>query len=158
MTNQELKVKKERFFKVSISAKSIILICFYLGLIFLIWYIIEYNHLDIYLIDDQDKSTGYLFTILVSIMLLLFLVSCGFIFDIKQTKYRLFIFIFILYLIIQGFTSIGFGFRFNTNFGLLVYENYESNTYHGIKFFTFNFVGFFIWIFIISLFFESEKE
>jgi len=150
-------VKKERRFKLSLD--FIIIFKFILVLLFALffWLILYYDHLDIYIVEVKTKNESYLFSIMVSIMLILFLVACGFVISIHKSKWKILIFAIIIYIIYLGFTTIGFGFRFKTNFGLLVYENYESNTYKGVKFFVFNFV-FWIVVFIVSLFFESEKE
>jgi len=157
MSNKELKPKKERFISISLDFLFILKVLLFLFAVFICWLILYYDHLDIYIVIVKTKNESYFFSILVSIMLLLFLVACGFVLSITKSKWKLLIFGIIIYIIILGYTNIGFGFRFKTNFGLLVYENYESNTYKGVKFFIWNIV-FFIIIFIISLFFETEKD
>lgn len=151
-------VKKERFFKIYFDLSTLLKILGYLTIIIFIWYILDQKYIIVYLTHPRSKNIGYFFTILVSIMLMLFLVSCGFVFELTSKKWKIIIFIFILWLIYEGLTNIGFGFRFRRNYGLLDYEYYESNSKHGIRFFIFNFYCLFVWIYIISLFFEREKK
>jgi hypothetical protein len=158
MSNKEFKAKKERLIKINVDFSFILKLLLYLLVLIGIYYILYMKYIYIYIVKDQSINEGYLFTILNSIMFLLFMVSCGFSFEIKEPKYKVFIFLLILYLIYYGFTKIGFGFEFRKNFGLLEYITYESNTHKGILFYIRNFLTLFVFIYIISLFFESEKN
>ena len=155
---EQMEVKKERLVHITISLKTILyIIIFFLG-IFFFWYILENEYLEIFITYPRSKNEGYFFTILVSIMLLVFIVACGFVFSYDKAYIKIGIILIILWLIIEGFYDIGIGLRFNRNFGLLEHETYESNSMQGVKFFILNFTTFWIFVFIISLFFASEKE
>ena len=55
-----------------------------------------------------------------------------------------------------SYKYLGIGIEFRTNFGLLEYEKFETNSYRGIRFFVHN-IYLLIILYFISLPFESEK-
>lgn len=157
MTNK-IVYKKERRLKVNIELMTILKLIVVISVLFLVFWIIYDKYIIIYITEPIDKNVGYLFTILVSVMMLLFLVACGFTIDFTSKNIKVLILIVVIYLIYLGFTNIGFGIRFRKNYDLLVYDIYESNSFVGILFFILNFSGLWIFVYIISLFFETEKE
>jgi len=157
MTNK-IVYKKERRFKVNIELMTILKLIILLGLLFLAFWIIYDKYIVIYITEPIDKDVSYLFTILVSLMMLFFLVGCGITIGATSRNIKILIVIIIVYLIYLGYTNIGFGIRFRKNFHLLVFDIYESNSYKGILFFILNFLDFWIFVYIISFFFETEKE
>jgi len=157
MTNK-IVYKKERRFKINIELMTILKLIILLGLLFLAFWIIYDKYIVIYIIEPINKDVGYLFTILVSLMILFFLVGCGITIGTTSRNIKIFIVIVIVYLIYLGYTNIGFGIRFRKNFHLLIFDTYESNSYKGILFFILNFLDFWIFVYIISFFFETEKE
>lgn len=157
-SNERLVIKKERRFKLSLSFRTFCYILLYLCVLIFIWYIITYKYIKVYLVEPNTKNEGYFYSVLNSLMLLIFLIACGFTFNMSSKKFKLIIFFVILFLILEGWTTVGIGIRFRENYGLLIHDTYESNSKEGIEFFIFNFFVFWIYVFIISLFFESEKE
>lgn len=155
---QPIEVKKERLFTISMSFITLMYIILIAVVLFFIWVILYFDHLRIEIIGTENaKYETYTFSILVSIMLILFLVACGFFIDIQKNYWRFVFVVIIIYLIYLGFTYISLRFTFNTNLGLLNYEVYDSGTKKGVKFFVLNFYPFWFFVWIISLLFESEK-
>lgn len=151
-------VKKERLFSISIDFVTLLYIILIAFVIFFIWVILYFDHLRIELINRENaKYETYTFSILVSIMLILFLVACGFFINIQKNIYKFLFFVFIIYVLYLGFTYVSLRFTFNTNLGLLNYEIYDSGSKKGVRFFVDNFFPFWFFIWIISLIFESEK-
>ena len=154
----KIKVKKERLFHINLNLWSILKIFGFIIGIILFYLALENKLIEVHIIESKNTNESYLFTILNSMMLLLFMVSCGFQITIKQGKWKLVVIIIIIYILYLGFTEIGIQIIFNKNFGLLLYKTYESNTKSGVKFFIYNFFTFWIFVYIISFIFESEKE
>lgn len=129
-------------------------------IIIIVWYIYFIRKsFKIYIVYPQaSRNTAYFYIVLVSIMLLVFIVSCGFTFDIKNKKTKFLIFMLIIVFIIYGLSEISIGLRIREDFNLLTQKEYEGNNIKGVKFFIYNFSSFWIFIYIISLFFESEKQ
>ncbi len=159
--NQQLIVKKERFFKIDIPLPFILKVIGYIGILFIIWCILFYfKYVKIYITYPKtSRNTRYFYITLVSIMLLVFMVACGFVFDIKNKKTKFFLFCIILILIIYEYTEIGLGIRFRGKYAnlLLEHKRLESDNINGIYFFILNFLGFWIFIYLLSFLFESEK-
>lgn len=149
---KNLTVKKERRFRVGISLRTIIYIILIILLIIFIIFILVKEHLVLYFTREGSIYEIYLFSILVPLMLLIYLLSCGISISFSTNAIvKLLILGIIIYLIYLGYTTIGIGIQFATNFDLLNYEFYESNSYRGIKFFMWNYFPFFFFIYIISI-------
>lgn len=160
MSERNLTVKKERLFHINISLKAIFYVLLFILAILGYWYIVVYKeYIHIYFTEKKtDTSELYLYTVLVSIMTLLYFVACNFSFDVKKQKYRIVILGFIIYMIYLGFNNVGIGITFNESFDLLTHDTYESDSYQGVKFFVFNYYPLWITLYIISLIFQSEKK
>ena len=127
-------VKKERRVSFTIPITFILKIILVLFVIFCIWFILEYDHLELYW-NKEKRYVSLLFTVLVSCTILLFMTPFGII-DMSERWYLKFpAFFGVLYLVIQGFEYIGVGIIFRTTFHLLVNPIYESNSKRGIMFF-----------------------
>jgi hypothetical protein len=148
-------VKKERLFHISISFKTIIYIIGVIVSIFCIWYILKNKHLEIYLHSESNEKVSLLFSILVSMSLLMFMLSCGFQVSYSNIIIKITLIILIFVIIYYGYFNYGLGFIFNTNFGFLVHIIYESNSREGIMFFIRNWL-FWSFVYIVSLMFMSE--
>lgn len=156
---KNLTVKKERRWHFTISLKTILYFFLILFLILGIFYILYKEHIIIYLVHSDNVYDTYLFSVVVSLMLLCFLISCGITIRLTTNKFiKIGLLIFIIYLIYLGFTLVGLGIQFCTNFGLLNYEYYESDSYRGVKFFILNYYPFLFLIYILTLAFMTSEE
>jgi hypothetical protein len=154
----EVRIKKEwydRLPSVSVSLKSLIYFCGFIGFLIFIWYIIEYKHLYVYLNDTKNKYESMLFSIMVSMTLLMFMLGCGFTVSYSKAWLKISTVILIIVIIYYGFYNYGLGIEFRTNFGLLYQHRYESNSKYGLTFFIFNFL-FWSFVYVVSLMFMRE--
>lgn len=154
---QEFVVKKERLITISISVKTIIQSLAILLFLFIIWYILYYKWIYIYINKEKNKYESFLFSVLVSCTLLMFQLACGF--DLRvSNKYLKPIFISIVLLIVYyGYQYYGLGFIIYKNYGLLYHNQYESNSKHGLLFFTENWL-FWSFVYIASLILMSRDD
>ena len=148
-------VKKERFFKLSVSLKTILFIILFCFLYFGIWYVLKYRYLVIYLNDESNKYESLLFSIIVSMTLLMFCLSCGFGISYTNPYIKIIAIILIVIIVYYGYINYGLGLEFRKNFGLLYHTFYESNSKHGLLFFINNWL-FWSFIYIVSLIFMSR--
>jgi len=153
--DKTLEIKKERLVSITLDVKFIMKLIA-IGIILIsIWYIIYFKHIYIYL-HETSKYKYYLFMTLVSILTLLITLAIGLWFGNLGKIYKLVILIMILYFAYLGYAYLGLGIEFRTNYGLLRYEIFETNSKKGIKFFVEN-IYLLIILYFISLPFESEK-
>lgn len=161
MTNKDTMVIKENnsnFTKTVISNHFItfLKILGYIFLLLCIWYVLSKKWIYIYLLDSKSKNVSLFFSILVSLTMMLFVVACGIRFHLGKKSTILIIFLVII-LLIYGYTDIGLGIEFRKNYDLLTYITYESNSQKGIKFFVFNFIGLWIYVYLLCLVFASDS-
>lgn len=149
-------VKKERLISLTVDIRFIIKLIFITLILIAIWYIIQFRHLDVYL-TDSSKYSHYLFTILVSVLMLMILVSIGLFFGNLGRSYKIAIILIIFYFAYLGYEYIGIGINFRSNFHLLNEPVFETNTRKGMDFFTENILLLFV-LFMISFPFEHEKK
>lgn len=153
--DKTLEVKKERLISITLDVKFIMkVIAIGLFLIF-IWYILYFKHIYIYL-HQTSKYKYYLFMTLVSVLTLLITLAIGLWFGNLGKFFKIIVLIIVLYFAFLGYEYLGIGIEFRTNFGLLEYEKFETNSYRGIRFFVHN-IYLLIILYFISLPFESEK-
>jgi len=88
--------------------------------------------------------------------MMFFLVACGIRLHFGK-KLSLFVIVIVIVLLIYGITDIGLGIEFRKNYNLLMYITYESNSFKGIKFFVFNFLGLWIFVYLLCLIFASDN-
>lgn len=153
---KDLVVKKERLVSISIDIKFIIKLIFIGLLLISIWYIIQFEHLLVYL-NDSSKYSHYLFTILVSVLMLMILVSIGLFFGNLGRGYKIAIILLIFWFAYLGYEYIGIGIEFRSNFNLLNEPVFETNSKKGMDFFIENILLLFI-LYMISFPFEHEKK
>jgi len=155
INKQPIIVKKERLISISVSLKSIIyLILTILFLIFL-WYILYFKLIYIYIHKRDNKYESLLFSIIVSMTLLMFQLACGFDFKFSNIWIKFISVIFVIVLVYYGYQNYGLGFKLYENFGLLYHITYESNSKQGLLFFIENWL-FWSFIFIASLILMSR--
>jgi len=148
-------VKKERRFKVNISFKTLLYIVAFIFIIICIWIILSNKWIEIDLTESDDMRLSLFFSILVSLMLLMYLVACGIEFSYSKGWLKFIFLIAIILIIYYGYENVGLKFTFNRNLGLLTYEIYESNSGHGILFLIENWL-FWLFVWIVSLMFMSN--
>jgi hypothetical protein len=155
INQQTIVVKKERFIQFTVSLRSLVQTILFLAITFIVWYILYFEWIEIYITRNSNKYESFLFSIIVSMTLLMFQLACGF--DIKTSnKYIKLIFIILTILIVYyGYQNYGLGFKINNSFGLLNYRTYESNSKKGLLFFINNWL-FWSFVFIASLIFMTR--
>lgn len=153
--NKDLVVKKERLISITLDVKFIIRLILIALLIISIWFILYYKHLLIYL-HPTSKYKYYLFMSLVSILTLMISLSIGLWFGNLGKIFKIFMLIMIVYFAYLGYTYIGLGIEFRTNYGLLNEPVFETNSTKGIDFFVEN-IFLLVILYFIGLPFESEK-
>lgn len=153
--NQEFTVKKERLISLSLDVKYLLYFVGIICLVFFVWFLLYYKHIYVYLHSNNNNNESILFSIITSMTLLMFMLSCGFQISYSKTWLKIMSIIAVIYLVYLGFVNVGIGIEFRTNFGLLNQIRYESNSKYGLLFFIENWL-FWSYVYIISLFLESE--
>lgn len=143
-------VKKERLFQISIDIKTILYIIIILFLLLIIWYILYFKWIYIYLNYAKNRYESFLFSIMVSMSLLMFMLGCGFDIQTSNKYFRFFTVIIVLIMVYNGYYNYGLGITIYRNFGMLNYITYESNSKKGLLFFINNWL-FWSYIFLVSL-------
>lgn len=153
----QMKVKKERRLKITVSLPFVLKMVIVSIVILAIIFVLGYQHVVIYL-NSEKKYTSLFFTIMVSMTLLLFLVGFGIKSSLEHYWIKAPILIFVIYLISVGMQYVGLGITFNTNFGLLNYIHYESNSKKGMLFFSLNIALWFLAWLIHLPFITEDKD
>lgn len=143
-------VKKERLIQISISLKTILYIIVILFLLSITWYLLYFKWIYVYLNYEKNKYESFLFSVLVSMTLLMFQLACGFDINFSNKYFRLFTICIVISMVYYGYYNYGLGIIVYRNFGLLDYNIYESNSKHGLLFFIRNWL-FWSYIFVASL-------
>jgi len=156
LNDDNIKIVKERRFKVSLSLKSILYILLIIFVILMLILTLSKKWIVIKLIEGKDDLEVKVFAVLIGLMLMFYLVACGLSFSLKRNKWKFIGLIIVLYVLYLGYTNVGIYIEINRNFGLLKYKFYQSNSSKGIKFFILNFIPFWISFYFITLLIESE--
>jgi len=150
INQQPIIVKKERLISISISLKSVIYILGIILFLFIIWYLLYFELIEVYINKSKKKRESFLFSVLVSMTLLMFQLACGFDLKFGNIWFKLITIILVIALVYYGYQNYGLGFILNENFGMLYHNTYESNSKDGLLFFIKNWI-FWSFIYIASL-------
>ena len=150
-------VKKERFIQISVSLGNIIYILGILTFTFIVWYLLYFEWIEIYINKSKNKRESFLFSILVSMTLLMFQLACGFDIKFSNNYLRFVIIAIVLILVYYGYQNYGLGFIINQNYNMLYHITYESNSKEGLLFFTHNWL-FWSFVFIASLILMNRDD
>ena len=148
-------VKKERFFKITVSLRTILSFLFVVIILVFFWYILEKRWLIIELNEQENQRVSLLFSILSSMTLLLFMLACGFEISYNRAWIKFLLIVLIIVIVYYGYENVGITFIFKKNYGLLIHNEYCSNNENGILFFVDNWL-FWSFIYVVSLMFMSR--
>jgi len=143
-------VKKERFIQLSITLTNIIYILGIMFFLFIVWYLLYFNWIEIYIHIEKNKYESFLFSVMVSMTLLMFQLACGFDLKLSNPYLRFITVCIVLLMVYYGYQNYGLGFKIHRNYSLLNHITYESNSKQGLLFFIRNWL-FWSYVFIASL-------
>ncbi|MBA7492420.1 hypothetical protein ES702_02970 [subsurface metagenome] len=134
-------------------------ICSYSLVIILILLVFAFGIIVLYITLGSDEGTeSWIFTITNALLLGMYLNILGFRSKISKGSIRYLIFFILIWIFMSGFGYLGLKIEFREPISTFLFYNiYQSNSTHGIFFFTYN-ILFFSAIYLISFLIESENE
>lgn len=152
-------VKKERFFKMTISLKSIVYIILFFIFLFFTWFVLKNKWIIIKLNEIDNERVSLLYSILSSMTLLMFMLACGFEINYERIWLKILLIFIIILIVYYGYENVGIEIIFKRHYGLkkvgFYHHTYCSNDKNGILFFINNWLFWSI-VYSVSLMFMTR--